>query len=143
MRHQIRRAKLSAVKRVLFVCVHNSGRSQMAEAIFNHLAQGKAVAASAGTAPAETVLPTVVQAMAEVGIDIGSQRPKELTEEMAGQADRIIAMGCNVQEACPALRLEVEDWGIEDPHGQPIERVRGIRDEIWRRVERLLGELAI
>lgn len=143
MRRQTRRAKLSAVKRVLFVCMHNSGRSQMAEAIFNHLAQGKAVAASAGTAPAATVLPSVVQAMGEVGIDIGSQRPKELTEEMARQAERIIAMGCNVQEACPALHLEVEDWGIEDPQGQSIERVREIRDEIWRRVERLLGELAI
>ena len=131
------------MKRALFVCVHNTGRSQMAEAIFNHLAQGRAVATSAGTAPGESVLPSVVRAMREVGIDVSGGWPKALTEEMARETDRIIAMGCNVQEACPALRLDVEDWGIEDPQGKSMERVREIRDDIWRRVEGLLAELGI
>ncbi|MFQ6019396.1 MAG: arsenate reductase ArsC [Dehalococcoidia bacterium] len=131
------------MRRVLFVCVHNSGRSQMAAAIFNHLVRGKAEALSAGREPGETVLPTVVEAMAEAGIDVSGQRPKALTEETAQGAERVIAMGCNVREACPALRLSVEDWGIEDPSGQPIERVRQIRDKVWQRVEGLLREMGV
>ena len=131
------------MKRALFVCVHNTGRSQMAEAIFNHLAQGQAVASSAGTMPGENVLATVIQAMREMGIDVSGQRPKALTEEMAQAADRVIAMGCNVQEACPALRMPVEDWGIDDPCQKPPERVREIRDEIWRKVKVLLAELDV
>ena len=99
------------------------------------------MATSAGTTPGNSVLPSVVQAMREVGIDLNNQRPKALSEEMVRAADRIIGMGCNVQEACPALRFDVEDWGIEDPHDKPIEKVREIRDEIWRRVEKLLAEL--
>ena len=116
----------------------------MAEAIFNHLAQGNAVATSAGTVPGEReVLPTVVQAIREVGLDVSQKRSKLLKEAMARQADRVIAMGCNVQEACPTLRMPVEDWGIEDPWQKPVEEVRRIRDEIWYRVEGLLAELGI
>jgi len=131
------------MKRVLFVCLHNAGRSQMAEAIFNHLAQGKAVATSAGTAPSPQVLPTVVEALREIGIDAPGQRPKALAEAMAQGADRVIAMGCNLQEACPALQMPVENWGIEEPSQKPIEVVRRIRDDIWQKVEGLLAELGI
>lgn len=129
------------MKRVLFVCVHNSGRSQMAEALLNRMADGKAVAESAGTEPTEAVNPNAVKAMQELGIDISTARPKLLTQEMVDRADRVITMGCSVEESCPALFLpNVEDWGLEDPAGKPLEKVRGIRDEIVRRVQALLQE---
>ena len=127
--------------KVLFVCVHNSGRSQMAEAFFNHLAQGKAQALSAGTAPGEAVNPTVVEAMREVGIDISQNKPKQLTFEMFQEPDRVVTMGCGVEGVCPATFVETEDWGLEDPAGQPLEKVRPIRDEIKARVEKLLTEI--
>lgn len=127
---------------VLFVCVHNSGRSQMAEAFFNHLAGGKARAVSAGTMPGQRVQPEVVQAMAEVGMDLSGQRPKLLTPEMIETADQIVTMGCGVDEVCPALFVPAEDWGLDDPKGQPMEKVRLIRDEIRRRVEALLAEMS-
>lgn len=130
------------MKRVLFVCVHNSGRSQMAEALFNRMASGKGVAESAGTEPTESVNPNAVKAMAELGIDISSARPKLLTQEMVDRADKVITMGCAVEESCPAIFLpNVEDWGLEDPHGQPIEKVREIRDQIAHRVRSLLQTL--
>jgi len=130
---------------VLFVCVHNSGRSQMAEALFNQLANGKARGLSAGVQPAETVNPVVVEAMGEVGIDISSNRPKMLTLEMAEQADRIITMGCSEEAgaACPAGFVESEDWKLEDPQGKPLPQVRVIRDEIKLMVQNLLQELKI
>ena len=128
---------------VLFVCVHNAGRSQMAEALFNRLAAGRAIAHSAGTLPAPGVHPVVRDAMAEVGIDLTSQHPKLLTLEMLQSADRVITMGCGIEEPCPAPLLErVEDWGLEDPAGQPLQRVRQIREEIHRRVQTLVKELA-
>ncbi|MBI2832514.1 MAG: arsenate reductase ArsC [Chloroflexi bacterium] len=128
------------MKTVLFVCVHNSGRSQMAEAFFNHLAGGKALALSAGTQPAGRVNPVVVEAMREAGIDISHSKPKALTPEMIGQADRVVTMGCGAEAVCPATFVETEDWALEDPHGKSLERVRKIRDEIKARVTKLLGE---
>ena len=129
------------MKRVLFVCVGNSGRSQMAEAFFNHLSGGGCLATSAGTRPATSVSRTAVAAMAELGIDIRSQRPKPLTQQMIRQADRIITMGCDVMESCPAGLHPSEDWDLEDPQGQPLEKVRLIRDQIQKRVLALLADL--
>jgi arsenate reductase len=129
------------MKNVLFVCVHNAGRSQMAEAFFNQIAKGKAEGSSAGTEPSEEVNPTVVKAMREVGIDIGHHRPRMLTSEMLEEADQVITMGCSVEKACPATFVPTEDWQLDDPEGKPIEQVRQIRDEIKDRVERLAREL--
>jgi len=129
------------MKYVLFVCVGNSGRSQMAEAFFNHFCGGGCLALSAGTRPATSVSRTAVAAMAELGIDIRSQRPKPLTEQMIQQADRIITMGCDVAESCPAGFHPSEDWGLADTQGQPLEKVRLIRDQIRERVLALLTEL--
>ena len=131
------------MKTVLFVCVGNAGRSQMAEAFFNHLADGKARAMSAGTKPASEVSPVVIQAMKEVGIDIGSNRPKKLTPEMLDKAERVITMGCGAENVCPATWVETEDWELDDPKGQNIEKVREIRDQIKARVEKLLKETEI
>jgi arsenate reductase (thioredoxin) len=128
-------------KSVLFVCVHNSGRSQIAEAFFNYLAGNKAKASSAGTKPAAKVNPTVVQVMHEAGIDISSRKPKSLTLEMMVSADRVITMGCGVEETCPAGVVPMEDWGIEDPEGKPIEQIRQIRDNIRNKVAALIKEL--
>lgn len=127
-------------KSILFVCVHNSGRSQMAEAFLNQLAKGEARALSAGTKPAERVNPMVVAAMKEVGIDISQNKPKSLTFEMMEGADRVVTMGCGAEDVCPATFVETEDWELEDPEGKNLEQVRQIRDEIKMRVTRLLAE---
>jgi arsenate reductase len=119
---------------VLFVCVGNAGRSQMAEAFFNQAAGGKAKAISAGTRPASAVGPQTIEVMREVGIDISGNKPKALTMEMLEQADRVVTMGCGVEGVCPASFVETEDWQLEDPKGKPIEEVRRIRDEIRTRV---------
>jgi arsenate reductase len=129
------------MRKVLFVCVHNSGRSQMAAAFFNRMSQGKGVAISAGTQPGTQVNSIVVAAMREVGIEIGDKEPKLLTAEMLESADRVITMGCSVEKACPATFVTTEDWKLEDPEGKPIEQVRQIRDEIKAKVERLIREL--
>jgi len=129
------------MKTVLFVCVGNSGRSQMTEAFFNHLAKGKARAISAGTEPAPAVSRTAVEAMREVGIDISKNKPKPLTPEMIDQANLVITMGCGAEAACPASWVETRDWALEDPKGKPIEKVGEIRDEIKARVVKLLKEL--
>lgn len=129
------------MKRVLFVCVHNSGRSQMAEAFFNHYAAGKAKATSAGTKPASHVDRTVIEAMKEVGIDISAQRPKTLTIEMLDDVDKVVTMGCEAENVCPAAFVPTEDWQLEDPEGKPIEQVRKIRREIEARVKRLIEEI--
>ena len=125
--------------RVIFACVHNAGRSQMAAAWFNHLADAAhPPAVSAGTAPGERVHPEVLAAMNEVGIDLSSARPQKLTEELARNADLLITMGCG--DACPYVPgLRIDDWPLEDPKGKPVERVREIRDEIRSRVEALLA----
>ncbi len=129
---------------VMFICVHNSGRSQMAEAFFNSLAKPGHAAISAGTQPAKEINPLVVEAMAEVGIDISQKRPKLVTEDMVFESDRIITMGCGVKESCPVfLDMNVdEDWGLDDPTGKDLAFVRKIRDEIRERVKKLIKELS-
>ncbi|MDH6464613.1 arsenate reductase ArsC [Micromonospora purpureochromogenes] len=125
---------------VLFVCVHNAGRSQMAAGWLRHLAGEAVEVRSAGSAPAETVNPAAVQAMREVGIDITDQTPKLLEYATAESSDVIVTMGCG--DACPIFPgKRYEDWKLEDPAGKGIEAVRPIRDEIRSRVEQLLTEL--
>ncbi len=133
------------MRTVLFVCVHNAGRSQMAAAFFNQLARGRAEAASAGTAPADAVNPVVVEAMKEVGLDISAARPRLLDIDMIMGAEKMITMGCGAEAEglCPASFTDTEDWQLDDPHDQPIEKVRPIRDEIKRRVERLVAEMGL
>lgn len=128
---------------VLFVCVHNAGRSQMAKALFNAMADGQAVGASAGTQPGEHVHPEVASVMREVGLDVSLETPQMLTMEMLDEADRVITMGCFVEEACPGTMVEAEDWGLPDPKGESLERVREIRGMVEERVEALLRELGI
>ena len=124
------------MKMVLFVCVHNSGRSQMAEAFFNQLAKGKAKGLSAGTQPAEEVNPIVTDVMREVGIDISNNKPKALTIDLVEKADKMITMGCGAEAeaVCPASFIETEDWKLDDPKGKSVEEVRRIRDEVKERV---------
>jgi len=125
---------------VLFVCVHNAGRSQMAAAYLNHLAEGRIEVRSAGSAPAEAVNPAAVEAMEEEGIDIGANRPKVLTDAAVQDSDVVITMGCG--DACPFFPgKRYEDWELEDPAGQGIDGVRPIRDEIKTRVQQLITEL--
>ena len=128
---------------VLFICVHNAGRSQMAEAFFNHLAPDGMKACSAGTEPASSVNPIVSQAMADKGIDISGRKPKLLDSEITGSSQRVITMGCGVSESCTVyLGLKIdEDWELDDPAGKTLEEVRAIRDSILERVEKLIGEL--
>jgi arsenate reductase len=132
-------------KTILFVCIQNSGRSQMAEAFFNKSATGKARGISAGTQPADRVNPTMVKAMGEVGIDISEKKPKMLTLEMIEGADMMITMGCGADAGglCPANIIESEDWQLEDPKDKPIEKVRKIRDEIEIRVNNLIEKLSL
>jgi arsenate reductase (thioredoxin) len=126
------------VKRVLFVCVENAGRSQMAEAFVNKYGQEKLTAQSAGIKLAPQVNPVVVEAMKEKGIDISMNKPKLLTQEMANQADLIVTMGCGAAELCPGpFFKDTVDWALEDPKGKSIDKVREIRDEIERRVKEL------
>jgi len=129
------------MKKILFVCVENAGRSQMAEAFANHYGKGKLVASSAGVMLADKVNPTVVEAMKEKGIDISMKKPKLLTMKMVEEADQVITMGCSVEKLCPAPLLKrVIDWGLEDPKGKPVEKIRQIRDEIERRVQKLIND---
>ncbi|MEE1813900.1 arsenate reductase ArsC [Streptomyces sp. SP18ES09] len=125
---------------VLFVCVHNAGRSQMAAAFLTHLAQGRVEVRSAGSAPADTVNPAAVAAMAEAGIDLAAQTPKILTAEAVQASDVVITMGCG--DTCPVFPgKRYLDWQLDDPAGQAVAAVRPIRDEIERRVSGLLAEL--
>ena len=129
------------MKIVLFVCVHNSGRSQMAEAFFNWLAKGKGKAKSAGTQPAKRLDDNVIEIMWEAGIEISRQRPKLLTPKLLDWAGRVITMGCGVEEVCPANLAVSEDWDIADPIDKPVEEVRRLRDEVRARVIDLLKEI--
>lgn len=131
------------MKTVIFACVHNAGRSQMAAAFFNALADpGEARAISAGTEPGTRVHPEVVEVMAELGIDLSTAQPQRLTEELAAGASLLVTMGCG--ERCPYVPgLRREDWPLRDPKGLPVEEVRAIRDEVKRRVEELLRSQAI
>jgi len=126
------------MKTVLFACVHNAGRSQMAAALFNQFADpAKARAISAGTEPGNHVHPEVVQAMRELGVDLSAVVPQKLTPMLASTASLLVTMGCG--EACPVVPgLERDDWPLEDPKGKPVERVREIRAEIAERVRGLL-----
>jgi arsenate reductase len=128
------------MKTVLFACIHNAGRSQMAAAVFNHLADpARARAISAGTQPAINVHSEVVTVMREHGVDLSNVVPVKLTDEVAATADILVTMGCG--ESCPVVPgVERDDWPLEDPKGQPVERVRAIRDEVERRVRGLLVE---
>ncbi|EGE41358.1 arsenate reductase ArsC [Streptomyces griseus] len=125
---------------VLFVCVHNAGRSQMAAAFLTHLARGRVEVRSAGSAPADSVNPAAVQAMAEVGIDISAEIPKVLTTGAVQASDVVITMGCG--DTCPVFPgKKYLDWALEDPAGRGIESVRPIRDQIERHVRSLLSDL--
>jgi arsenate reductase len=126
------------MKTVIFACVHNAGRSQMAAALFNAQADPKrARALSAGTQPGTRVHPEVVAVMREIGVDLSSATPQRLTDELASGAELLITMGCG--DACPAVPgLRRDDWPLPDPKGQPLERVREIRDEIRSRVRDLI-----
>lgn len=126
---------------VLFVCVHNAGRSQMAAAYLRELGKGRIEVRSAGSAPGDAVNPAAVAAMAEEGIDMSDQEPKILTPDAVQASDVVITMGCG--DACPIYPgKRYEDWVLDDPAGQGIEAVRPIRDEIRRRVEELIEEIA-
>jgi len=127
------------MKNVLFICVHNSGRSQIAEAFFNLYSENKARAISAGSNPSSVLNPKVVQAMAEIGIDISKNKPKLLTPEMMDNVDLAVTMGC--EESCPVTTIPTEDWGLKDPKDKSIEEVRKIRDEIKNRIIKLLKEI--
>ncbi|MFG3229057.1 arsenate reductase ArsC [Kitasatospora sp. NPDC048194] len=131
-----------AVPSVLFVCVHNAGRSQMAAAFLTRLGGGRVEVRSAGSAPADTVNPAVVEALAEVGIDVSAEVPKVLTVKAVQASDVVITMGCG--DACPYFPgKRYLDWKLEDPAGQGVEAVRPIRDRIEQRVRGLLAELGI
>lgn len=124
--------------KVIFACVHNAGRSQMAAAFFNAANVKDSIAISAGTQPAERVHPEVVDVMNEVGIDLSHARPNLLTEDLAKDADLLVTMGCG--DKCPFVPgLKVEDWPLTDPKGKSLDEVRKIRDEIERKVEALIN----
>jgi arsenate reductase (thioredoxin) len=126
--------------KVLFVCVHNAGRSQMAAALLDHHANGRVVVRSAGSAPADAINPTVVTAMAELGIDLAAEQPKRLITDAVQASDVVITMGCG--DACPVLPgKRYLDWALDDPAGKDLETVRRIRDQIDTHVRALLAEL--
>ncbi|ALQ30278.1 hypothetical protein AA310_11345 [Arthrobacter sp. YC-RL1] len=125
---------------VLFVCVHNAGRSQMAAAYLHHLAEGRIEVRSAGSMPADQVNPAAVEAMREEGIDMSAEIPKILTTQAVQDSDMVITMGCG--DTCPIFPgKRYEDWKLEDPAGQGLEAVRPIRDEIRARIQALIGQL--
>jgi arsenate reductase (thioredoxin) len=131
---------MTDVPEVLFVCIHNAGRSQMAAALLDHHAAGRVRVRSAGSAPADSVNPAVVAVMAELGLDISKEFPKPLTDDAARAADVIVTMGCG--DACPFFPgKRYLDWELADPAGQDTDTVRGIRDQIDDRVQALLTEL--
>jgi arsenate reductase len=129
------------MKTILFVCTHNAGRSQMAEAFFNEKKKDNMMAISSGTNPATQINPIVAQSLKEKGIDISKNKPKLLTPEILKKADIVISMGCGADNICPAAFVPVEDWGIDNPEDKSLEQVRTIRDEIENRVDRLLTEI--
>src|SRR5687767_9333209 len=124
----------------LFVCLHNAGRSQMSQALFERAAEGRHRALSAGTTPADRVHPEVVEVMRELGIELADREPKLLTRERAEQADVVVTMGCG--DECPYIPgRRYVDWDLEDPMGRPLDEVRATRDDIDRRVRELVEEL--
>ena len=130
------------MKKILFVCVENAGRSQMAEAFFRKYLPSEFQPISAGTKPAAKVNPIVIQAMKEVGIDIENNSPQNISQQMIDEAEIAVNMGCMDKESCPALFLkDVEDWQIQDPKGKSIEEVREIRDQIEQKVKDLIDSM--
>ena len=130
------------MKKVLFVCVENAGRSQIAEGFFKKLAPSECEGISAGTIPVSEINPLAVQAMKEIDIDISDNKSKLITNEMIEESDSVVNMGCMDKESCPALFVEdVTDWDIEDPKGKSIEEIRKIRDTIETKVKKLVSEL--
>ena len=131
------------MKKILFVCVENAGRSQMAEAFFKKYLPSGFQPISAGTKPAARVNPIVIQAMKEVGIDIENNSPQNISQQMIDEAEVAVNMGCMDKESCPALFLkDVEDWQIQDPKGKSIEQVREIRDQIEQKVKDFIDSIA-
>jgi arsenate reductase (thioredoxin) len=125
---------------VLFVCLHNAGRSQMSAALFERAADGRHEALSAGTTPAERVHPEVVQVMSEQGIDLSDRTPRLLTRELAERADVVVTMGCG--DECPYIPgMRYLDWDLQDPKGRPLDEVRATRDDIAERIDALIAEL--
>ena len=132
------------LKSILFVCVENAGRSQMAEGFFNKYAPKGYKGISAGTKPVSQINPIAVEVMREAGIDISNQKSKELTDDMIRNSSNIVNMGCMEKDSCPTLFLQnLLDWNIEDPKDKPIEKVREIRDEIDQRVKELVASIKI
>jgi arsenate reductase len=125
---------------VLFVCLHNAGRSQMSQALFERAAEGRHRAISAGTTPGRQVHPEVAEVMGETGLEIGSRQPRQLTQDLAEEADLVVTMGCG--DACPYIPgTRYLDWELPDPKGRPLDEVRATRDEIDKRVTALVREL--
>jgi arsenate reductase (thioredoxin) len=138
------KSKIKTKKTMLFVCVENVGRSQMAEGFFTKYAPEGYEPVSAGTKPVSQINPLTIQAMKEIGIDISKEKSKDLTEDMIRNSDKIINMGCMDKNFCPTLFIpKVIEWGIEDPKGKPIEKVREIRDEIERRIIELAADISV
>jgi arsenate reductase (thioredoxin) len=136
--------KREPAKSILFVCVENAGRSQMAEGFFNKYAPKGYEAISAGTKPVSQLNPIAVEVMREAGVDISNQKSKELTEDMIRNSSNIVNMGCLEKESCPTLFLQnLLDWNIEDPKDKPIEKFREIRDEINQRVKEIVASIKI
>ena len=136
------KSKLKSEKIILFVCIENAGRSQMAEGFFNNSAPEGYRALSAGTKPVSQINPVVIDVMKEVGIDISNQKSNEITEDMMCNSFKTVNMGCVDKESCPTLFLpNVLDWNLEDPKDKPIEKVREIRDEVEQRVKELVAGL--
>ncbi|MDQ6910658.1 MAG: arsenate reductase ArsC [Actinomycetota bacterium] len=131
---------MSEIPSVLFVCVHNAGRSQMAAALLDHHAQGRVSVRSGGSTPADEINPSVVEVMAEIGIDVSKEFPKPVTDDAVLAADVVVTMGCG--DVCPVYPgKRYEDWSLDDPAGQSVDAVRAIRNEIDRRVRTLLANL--
>ena len=138
------KSKVKIKKTILFVCVENAGRSQIAEGFFKKYAPEEFVPSSAGTKPISEINPLAIQVMNEIGIDISKQKPKDLSEDMMRNSDKIINMGCMDKGFCPTLFIpRVIEWGIEDPKDKPIEKVREIRDEIERRIKELATDISV
>jgi arsenate reductase len=138
------KSKTKTKKTILFVCVQNAGRSQIAEGLFRRYAPDGYEPMSAGTVPISQINPLAIQVMSEIGIDISKQKPKDLTEDMMRNSDKIVNMGCMDKNFCPTLFIpKVIDWGIEDPKDKPLEKVREIRDEIERRIKELAADVSI
>ena len=138
------KSRIKTKKTILFVCVENAGRSQIAEGFFRKYAPEGYETLSAGTKPISQINPLAVQVMKEIGINISKQKPKDLSEDMMRNSDKIINMGCMDRNFCPTLFIpKVIDWGIENPKDKPIETVREIRDEIERRIKELATDVSV